>query len=88
MAGFLLHLGARVFCPHNGLAAAVASNFRVRAAGQPVTTLADSYPVAGCPSRRPCLRVQWLGAASRVRINGQPALLNTSPGMCVDGAGA
>ncbi|MGH8004956.1 MAG: hypothetical protein ACRECJ_09575 [Limisphaerales bacterium] len=88
MPGFLLHVGASVSCPHNGQAVAVTSNFRVRAAGQPITTLTDPYTIAGCSSRRPCLRVQWLTVAVRVRISGQPALLNTSQGVCLDGSGA
>ena len=55
--------------------------------GQPVATLADTSLVAGCaftvgPKPQPCIKVQWLTPAVRVTVGGQPALLQTSPGLC------
>ena len=55
--------------------------------GQPVATLSDMYLVAGCPfvvgpKPQPCVKVQWLVGAARVMVGGQPALLQTSPGLC------
>ncbi|QSJ19380.1 hypothetical protein JYQ62_12040 [Nostoc sp. UHCC 0702] len=88
MPGFLLHVGASAICPHGGQVSVIPSNTRVLVSGQPVATLADTYLVAGCaftvpPSKpQPCVKVQWLVPATRVLINGQPAILQTSPGLC------
>lgn len=89
--GPLLHVGATVTCPHSGQATAVPSNTRVLVGGQPVTVASDSYTVAGCPFQvpagattkpQPCVTVQWTLPATRVRVGGQPVLLQTSTGLC------
>lgn len=88
MPGPLLHVGAAAQCPHAGQVSVVTSNTRVLVSGQPVATLADTYPIAGCaftvpgPKPQPCLTVRWLVPAARVRVNGSPALLQTSAGLC------
>lgn len=88
MPGFLLHVGATAICPHGGQISIISTNTRVLVGGQPVATLADQYLVAGCaftvpPGKpQPCVKVQWLTPAARVLINGQPALLQTSAGLC------
>jgi hypothetical protein len=54
----------------------------------PLATAADTFLVAGCafqlppPTPSPCLTVQWLTPAVRVMVNGTPALLQTSAGLC------
>jgi hypothetical protein len=87
MPGPLLHVGATVLCSHGGPASFVTSNARVLVGGAPVATLADQTLVAGCafsPGQpHPCVRVQWLTPAARVLVNGQPALLQTSTGLCL-----
>lgn len=89
MSGFLFHVGAGAICPHGGQVTTISSNTRVLAGGQPVATLADQFVVAGCaftvpPSKpQPCVRVQWLVPATRVLVNGQPAILQTSTGLCL-----
>lgn len=87
MPGFLLHVGASALCPHGGQVSVIPSNTRVLVTGQPVATLADTYLVAGCAFNvsgkpQPCVKVQWVAPATRVLINGQPAILHTSPGLC------
>ena len=89
MPGPLFHVGAQAICPHGGQVTTVSSNTRVLAGGQPVATLADQFMVAGCaftvpPSKpQPCLKVQWLTPAARVLVGGQPAVLQTSQGLCL-----
>jgi len=61
--------------------------------GQPVATLADLYTVAGCSLNvlgvpQPCVTVRWVTSAGRVRVNGSPALLSTSTGICLSVAQA
>ncbi|MCC6444412.1 MAG: hypothetical protein IT210_13285 [Armatimonadetes bacterium] len=89
MPGFLLHVGATAICPHAGQVSVISSNARVLVSSQPVATLGDNYPVAGCaftvpPGKpQPCLKVQWMVPASRVLVGGQPAVLQTSAGLCL-----
>ena len=89
MPGFLFHVGASAICPHGGQVTTISSNARVLVSGMPVATFADVSVVAGCaftvpPGKpQPCVKVQWLVPAVRVLINGQPALLQTSTGLCL-----
>jgi hypothetical protein len=76
-------------CPHGGSLSIISTNVRVTAGGQPLATLADQFMIAGCaftvpPGKpQPCLKVQWLMPAARVTIGGQPAILQTSSGLCL-----
>ena len=88
MAGFILHLGATVMCMHGGQAQPVAPNPRGLVSGQPVTTQAPPYVIAGCPfvppgGNGPCVTAQWVVAAARVLAGGQPVLTQTSMAVCV-----
>lgn len=86
MPGPLFHVGAAAICPHGGQVATISSNARVLVSGQPVVTLSDTYLVAGCAfapvKPQPCVKVQWLVPATRVFVNGQPVILQTSIGLC------
>ena len=85
--GFLLHLGATVLCSHGGQAMPTSTSTRVQLSGQPAVNLSHSYQIAGCPfatpepAPKPCLSVQWTSPATRVRIEGSPAILSTSQGL-------
>lgn len=87
MPGFILHLGATVLCAHGGQAQPTAPVPRVLVSGQPVTTQAPPYVVAGCPfvppgGNGPCVTAQWVVAATRVLAGGQPVLTQTSVAVC------
>ena len=86
MPGFLLHLGATVLCAHGGQTQPTAPNPRVRVGGQPVTTQPFLYTVAGCANPAeaggPCVTAQWVRAAIRVKVMGQPVLLQDSQAVC------
>lgn len=88
MPGFLVQVGATLMCPHAGQVNIITSNARVTAGGQPVATMSDQFIVAGCPftlppaKPQPCVKVQWLVPAARVMINNQPAILQSSSGLC------
>jgi hypothetical protein len=61
---------------------------RVLVSGQPVATLPDPSTIAGCVfnvsgAPHPCVRVQWTVGATRVLIDGKPALLQMSTGLCL-----
>lgn len=75
-------------CPHGGPVTTIPSAPRVLVSGMPVATLADTYLVAGCAfnisgAPHPCVKVQWLVPAVRVLVNGVPAILQTSVGLCL-----
>ena len=74
-------------CPHGGQLTTVPSTTRVLVSGQPVATLGDFFPIAGCtftvPAKpQPCIKAQWLVPATRVLANGQPVILQSSTGLC------
>jgi uncharacterized Zn-binding protein involved in type VI secretion len=88
MPGLLFHVGGSAICPHAGQITVVPGSPRVLVSGMPAATLGDFYPIAACvftvpPGKpQPCIKVQWLVTAVRVFINGQPAILQTSTGLC------
>lgn len=91
MPGFLLHVGMTAMCPHGGQVSVAPGNPRVKLGGQPAATMADNYPIAGCPFQvpvgagtkpQPCVKVQWMVPALRVKVGGQPVLLQASTGLC------
>ena len=87
MPGPLIQTGATIMCPHGGQVTNVPTNSRVLASGMPLATVADAFLVAGCAftlgaAPSPCLTVQWVAPATRVLIDGTPALVQTSVGLC------
>ena len=87
MPGAILHLGATVLCSHGGQAMPTAPNPRVLVSGQPVSTMAAPYSVAGCAfvppgGNGPCVTAQWTVAATRVFAGGQPVVLLDSQSIC------
>ena len=89
MPGPLYHASAVAICPHGGQITVIPAAPRVLVSGMPVATMNDPTVIAGCvfttpvPKPQPCIRVQWLVPAARVLVNGQPALLQTSAGLCL-----
>ncbi|MCC8250472.1 PAAR-like protein [Saccharothrix luteola] len=87
MSGNLLHVNATVMCPHGGQATLLPSRTRVLASGQPVATLADVHTIAGCAFNvsgkpQPCVTIKWVTPSARITLDGQPALLQSSVGLC------
>jgi uncharacterized Zn-binding protein involved in type VI secretion len=80
MPGFLCNAGTVALCPHVTI---IPSSAKVLLSGQPAATIADKGVVAGCGFQTPCVAAQWLVPATKVLINGVPALLNTSTGACL-----
>lgn len=88
MPGELVQVGATIQCPHGGQATIAPSNQRVKAGGASVALMSDTTTVAGCaftapgPKPQPCMKVQWLVPATRVKVTGQPVLVKSSSGLC------
>jgi hypothetical protein len=87
MPGSLLQVGADVLCPHNGQVSEVSMNSRVFLSGQPAVVLSDVFAIVGCLADPPCVGVQWITSTTRVRIAGQPAILQNSSGLCQSSIG-
>jgi hypothetical protein len=56
--------------------------------GQPITTIAAPYSVAGCAfvppaGNGPCVTAQWVVGAVRVTSMGQPVVIMTGMAVCV-----
>jgi len=88
MPGYFLHQGATVLCLHAGQATPVVINSQVKVGGQPIVTQSGSYTVAGCTmppptsGNGPCVTAQWTTAATRIRANNTPVLLQDSQSIC------
>ena len=87
MGSPIFHVGAQAMCPHGGQVSTAPGSPRVTVGGQPVATLADTFLVAGCAfvvgtKPQPCVKVQWLVPAMRVKVGGQPVILQSSTGLC------
>jgi hypothetical protein len=92
VSGPVLHVGAVVSCPHGVPAQVVPGNPRVVVSGTPVATMADAWPVAGCPFQipvgagtkpSPCVQLRWTVPAARVVVGGSPVLTALSTGFGV-----
>jgi hypothetical protein len=92
MPGPILHVGAVVTCTHGAPAQTVPGSPRVMLSGQPAATMADTFPVAGCPFQipvgagtkpSPCMQVRWTVPATRVMVNGSPVVTAASTGLCL-----
>jgi hypothetical protein len=61
---------------------------KVLVGGQVALTAADQWLVAGCaftvpPGKpQPCIKVVWIGPATKVLLGGKPAVLALSSGLC------
>lgn len=87
MPGFIVHLGATVMCAHGGQATPTTPNPRVLVSGQPISTLATPYVVAGCAfappgGNGPCVTAQWIVGAARVFASGAPVIVQSSTSVC------
>jgi hypothetical protein len=93
MPGLLLHTGALIQCPHLAPAAIAPAQTQVLVSGQPVAIATAKITVTGCPNPpppatppSPCVTVTWQLTSTRVKVAGQPVLLQpvpgTGPGVC------
>jgi hypothetical protein len=90
MPGTLVQTLATGTCLHGGQAVAAGTAARVLLSGQPAVKATDTHTVAGCPFQipvgagtkpSPCVTASQFVPATRVLVEGVPAVLNTSPGI-------
>lgn len=88
MPGFLVQVGAQVFCSHGGQATPTVPNPRVLLGGSPSVLITSPCVIAGCPfpppptANGPCVTGQWLSGTTRVLSNGQPLVVQSSQSVC------
>ena len=87
MATPILQLGVTMQCPHGGMASVVNTNTRVKVSSAFALLATDTYTIAGCPfaigpNPHPCVTIQWTAPATRVTVDGNPVLLQSSVGLC------
>jgi hypothetical protein len=82
----LLTVASTMMCPHGGTVTAIPGQTRALA-GAPILRGSDTFLIAGCPFNiagvpNPCLTVQWLVTATRVKA-GDFVLNQSSVGLCL-----
>jgi hypothetical protein len=86
MAGYILHQGAQVQCPHFGSAQPIQTNTRVSVSGQAIMTVTLMYNVGGCglngTSSPPCTTAMWTQGAARVSADGLAVAVTTGQSLC------
>ena len=88
MSGYSLNTQSQLMCPHGGQVQIISSNTSTKSQQAPNATMSDTFLVTGCPftlpgpKPSPCIEVRWLVPDTRVKINGNLTLSQTSTGMC------
>jgi len=94
MAGNSLTINSTLQCPHGGTVQIITTNTTTKADNGFVATPSDTFIISGCPFQipavvpipSPCLTVQWLVPDTRVKVNGNPTLSQSSVGLCLSAA--
>ena len=92
MPGYILHVNMGLQCTHKTTALLTPAQMRVTVSGQfAATTMNVIQVVPGCPFQvpippppstkpQPCATIKWANVSTRVKIMGQPLLLQAPPG--------
>ncbi|HZM49630.1 MAG TPA: hypothetical protein VFE68_04030 [Vicinamibacteria bacterium] len=88
----LLTTASVLLCPHGGMVSVISANARSTAQAA-LARSSDTFTIAGCPFNiaggpHPCVRVQWMVSATRVKAVGDLALNTNSVGLCLAADGA
>jgi uncharacterized Zn-binding protein involved in type VI secretion len=83
----LLTAASTLMCPHGGTVIATPGSTRA-SAGTPILRGSDTFTIAGCPfppsgPPHPCVSVNWVQAATKVKHGGDFVLNQASVGLCV-----
>jgi hypothetical protein len=83
----LLTVASSMMCPHGGTVVATPGSTRATA-GAPVLRVSDTFVIAGCTfnisgAPSPCVSVNWVQTATRVKHGGALVLNQASVGLCL-----
>jgi hypothetical protein len=89
----ILTIANQIQCPHGGSATLETSNTSLLVDGEAALLESDIHQIAGCTftpgtTPSPCVLIQWSGGASLLQVDQVGVLLESSTGMCLNGAGA
>ncbi len=91
MSSPIVTTSSTLICTHGASVSIVSANTRVKAGGSSVALMSDTYTVSGCPFQipigtgtkpQPCVTLQWVAPATRVRVNGTPVIVQSSSAIC------
>ena len=93
MPGDFLTINSAIQCPHGGQATLITTQIRTSAEYGNILLESDVHVISGCPftigqKYSPCIIIKWSAGASRVSIQGTPALVKSSIGQCSNAEGA
>ena len=88
----LLTAASTMMCPHGGTVTTTPGSTRANA-GAPILRGSDTFVIAGCTFQisgvpSPCVSVNWVSTATRVKHGGALVLNQASVGLCVAGTQA
>lgn len=83
----LLTAASSMMCPHGGIVTPTPGSTRANA-GAPVLRGSDTFIIAGCSfnisgAPSPCVSVNWVVTATRVKHGGDLVLNQASVGLCL-----
>ncbi len=84
----LLTAASMLMCPHGGTVMPSPGSTKAQAQS-PILRSSDSFTIAGCPFTtpagvpHPCMSIQWVQTATRVKHNGDFVLNQSSMGLCI-----
>lgn len=83
----LLTASSTMMCPHGGTVMPVPGQSQA-VADAPVLRMSDTCTIAGCAfnisgAPSPCMTVQWVQGAARVKAGGDFVLNESSVGLCL-----
>ena len=83
----LLTSASTMMCPHGGTVTATPGQSRASAESL-ILRGSDTFVIAGCPfnisgAPNPCVSVQWVQTAVRVKAGGDFVLSESSVGLCL-----
>jgi hypothetical protein len=81
----MYHVGATTQCFHQAPVQTAPVQAKVQVSGQPVAVASNVLAPTGCPftvgtKPQPCVTIKWNLQSVKVRIDGQPILLQPGPG--------
>lgn len=86
--GKIVEVGASAKCSHGGSVSISPGSSKVKVDGKAAAIKSDTFTIAGCtftipPSKpSPCTKIKWLTAATKVKIEGQAAILSDGNALC------
>jgi hypothetical protein len=83
----LLNTSSKLQCPHGGQVQIASSNTKTKGGGDALVRSSDTFTISGCPFivgtvASPCVTVQWLTTANKVKADSGQTLTKDSSGLC------